>query len=145
MLHHNRQPLNVRLERNLLRSAEEQKREKMKMFMTTPTFPKLRAGTFVPGMRSESSTWLEPHFPATSSLPETINPGIKASVTFIPSDGTSALSVKGESVTVGETRRKEILGSKDIAFELELDIGETGGKYWACEFSSVKFLVLLSY
>ena len=62
-------------------------------------------------------------------------------MTFIPSDGTSALPVliNGEPEKVDEVRAKEILGLED--FEILVDIGMGGNEeaqYWTCDFSYVR-------
>ena len=71
----------------------------------------------------------------------------KVSVTFLPSDGTSALPVlvNGEPVPVDEDRAKEILGLEDFELEVELGIGEAEAKYWTCDFSYVSFSFFLNF
>ncbi|KIM38429.1 hypothetical protein M413DRAFT_447883 [Hebeloma cylindrosporum] len=75
---------------------------------------------------------------ATGSVPSSdkIDPE-KVSVTFIPSDGTSALPVlvNGEPIPVDETRAKEIMELEDFELQVELGIGEAEAKYWTCDFS----------
>ncbi|KIM41662.1 hypothetical protein M413DRAFT_444916 [Hebeloma cylindrosporum] len=75
---------------------------------------------------------------ATGSVPSSdkIDP-TKVSVTFVPSDGTSALPVlvNGEPIPVDEARAKEILGLEDFELQVELGVGEAEAKYWTCDFS----------
>jgi glutamate N-acetyltransferase/amino-acid N-acetyltransferase len=76
----------------------------------------------------------------STSEPPIIDPA-KVNVTFIPSDGTTALPVliNGEPETVDEARAKEILGLED--FEILVDIGMGGdgkAQYWTCDFSYVR-------
>ena len=52
-------------------------------------------------------------------------------VSFVPSDGSRALSVlfHGEPETVDEERAKEILQE-----EFDLGLGGESSKYWTCDF-----------
>lgn len=64
----------------------------------------------------------------------------KVNVTFVPSDGSSALPVlvNGEPEKVDEVRAKEILTLED--FDVLVDIGMGGegeAQYWTCDFSYV--------
>jgi hypothetical protein len=78
----------------------------------------------------------------TGALAPTIDP-TKVNVTFLPSDGTTALPVlvNGEPEKVNEERAKEILSLED--FEVLVDLGMHGdgeARYWTCDFSYVSLL-----
>ncbi|KIM88472.1 hypothetical protein PILCRDRAFT_95600 [Piloderma croceum F 1598] len=70
------------------------------------------------------------------ALSTPLNPSL-VSVSFVPSDGSSALPVlvDGEPEDVDEARAKEILQEEEFEVRVELGLGAESATYWTCDFS----------
>ncbi|KAF8961964.1 arginine biosynthesis protein ArgJ [Flammula alnicola] len=84
-----------------------------------------------------AATGSVPLLPSSTGAAPVIDP-TKVNVTFVPSDGTTALPVlvNGEPEKVDEVRAKEILSLEDFEVLVDLGMGGNGeAKYWTCDFS----------
>ena len=72
-----------------------------------------------------------PDISADTVIPE------KASVSFVPTDGSEELRLlaEGEPEKVDEGRAAQILREEDLEIRIELGTGEEEASYWFCDFS----------
>lgn len=90
-----------------------------------------------------AATGSVPLLPSASGSPAPVINPTKVNVTFLPSDGSTALPVlvNGEPEKVDEVRAKEILSMEDFEIVVDLGMGHEEAQYWTCDFSYVRLFL----